>query len=227
VQGAVDGYQQQMRGPNCGQFADAQQDAAIVGALSTTCLGRNRAEGGSVSLDLQYQPEENLTTFAFANFAQTGFKQTGRQWSGGVSTTGADETRNWYGDMTYRDHTVGFGLKWQPQEKWDLGGTYVLNQGTGMSGVRTNPGVPAANAAVALPDTWNKLHTLQLFAKWDYSKQLSWRFNYLYENLKSYDWATSDLGPIVPGVTGVIFTGQQAPRYSNHVFGVSAVVKSW
>ena len=122
---------------------------------------------------------------------------------------------------------MGFGLKWQPEEKWDLGGTYVLNQGTGMSGVTTNPGIPAANAAVALPDSWNRLHTLQLFAKWDYSKQLSWRFNYLYENLKSYDWATSDLGPIVPNVTGVIFTGQQAPRYSNHVFGVSAVIRKW
>lgn len=225
LQGGLDGYQQKMRGPNCGQFSDTLQQGAlgVNGPLSGTCLGRTRADGASLSLDLQYQPEENLTTFAFANFSQTGVKETGRTWAKGNATGGAD-TSNWYGDITYRDHTVGFGLKWQPEEKWDFGGTYVLNQGTGISGVSTASGLAAAQP---MPETWNKLHTLQLFAKWDYSKQLSWRFNYLYENLKSYDWATSDLGPIVPGVTGVIFTGQQAPRYSNHVFGVSAVVKSW
>ncbi|MBI3095571.1 MAG: MtrB/PioB family outer membrane beta-barrel protein, partial [Rhodocyclales bacterium] len=174
---------------------------------------------GSASLDLQYQPEENLTTFAFANFSQTGVRETGRVWSRG-NASGALETNNWNGDMIYRDHTVGFGLKWQPEEKWDFGGTYVLNQGTGMSGVTNNAGT-----AQPVPDTWSRLHTLQLFAKWDYSKQLSWRFNYLYENLNSYDWALSDVG--ATSNVNVLFTGQQAPRYSNHVFGVSAVVKSW
>ncbi len=221
VQGVVEGYQQKMRGPNCGQFSDALQPLGVTGPLASTCLGRSSAEGGSVSLDLQYQPEENLTTFAFANLAQTGVKQIGRDWSAGGNSGGLD-TRNWYGDIKFRDNTVGFGLKWQPEEKWDLGGTYVLNQGTGMSGVTTASGLAAAQA---MPDTWSKLHTLQLFAKWDYSKQLSWRFNYLYENLKSYDWAISDVP--ANANTSVMFTGQQAPRYSNHVFGVSAVVKSW
>jgi hypothetical protein len=77
----------------------------------------------------------------------------------------------------------------------------------------------------SMPDTWNKLHTLQLFAKWDYSKQVSWRFNYLYENLKSTDWAFDNLTPT--SIDQVLLTGQEAPRYSNHVFGVSAVIKSW
>lgn len=219
LQGSVDGYQQKMRGPNCGRFSDALQPLAVTAALSGTCLGRESADGGSASLDLQYQPEENLTTFAFANFSQTGVRETGRVWSRG-NTSGALETNNWNGDMIYRDHTVGFGLKWQPEEKWDFGGTYVLNQGTGMSGVTNNAGT-----AQPVPDTWSRLHTLQLFAKWDYSKQLSWRFNYLYENLNSYDWALSDVG--ATSNVNVLFTGQQAPRYSNHVFGVSAVVKSW
>lgn len=224
LQGVVDAFRQNMRDQNCDRFSDALQPLAITPAtLTSTCLGRNNADGASLSLDLQYQPEENLTTFAFANFSQTGVDQIGRQWTR-TNASGGTDTTNWYGDIRYRDHTVGFGLKWQPEEKWDVGGTYVLNQGNGRSGVSTNGGLAAAQP---MPETWNKLHTLQLFAKWDYSKQFSWRFNYLYENLKSYDWATSDLGTTVPGVTSVIFTGQQAPRYSNHVFGVSAVVKSW
>ena len=222
LQGVIDGYQQKMRGPDCGSFSDTQQSTAITTALSSTCLGRDKAEGSSVSLDLQYQPEENLTTFAFANFSQTGVKQIGRQWTKG-NTSGALDTNNFYENMIARDHTLGFGVKWQPEEKWDLGGTYVHNYGIGKTGVATASGI--APAAQPLPDTWNKLHTLQLFAKWDYSKELSWRFNYVYENLKSYDWAISDVPAI--GNTSVMFTGQLAPRYSNHVFGVSAVVKSW
>jgi hypothetical protein len=225
LQGVIDGYQQKMRGPNCGQFSDALQPQAITPPLSSTCLGRDRAEGGSVNLDVQYQPEENLTTFAFVNLSQTGVKEIGRTWTRG-NDTGALDTKNWRGDMISRDHSLGLGLKWQPEEKWDLGGTYVYNYNVGKSLIdqtaSANTFVTAASEA--MPNTWSKLHSLQLFAKWDYSKQISWRFNYLYENLKSYDWATSDLGNIVPGITSV-FTGQQAPRYSNHVFGVSAVVK--
>jgi MtrB/PioB family decaheme-associated outer membrane protein len=224
LQAVIDGYQQKMRGPNCGKFSDSFQSSAVgvTGALSSTCLGRDAAEGGSVSLDAQYQPEENLTTFAFANVSQTGIKQTGRQWTKG-NTSGGLDTNNFYEDLIARDHTLGIGLKWQPEEKWDLGGTYVYNYGIGKTKVATSSGI--VPAAQPLPDTWSKLHSVQLFAKWDYSKQVSWRFNYLYENLKSYDWAVSNVP--AQGNTSVMFTGQQAPRYSNHVFGVSAVLKTW
>jgi MtrB/PioB family decaheme-associated outer membrane protein len=227
LQGVAETYKQKMRGPNCGQFANPLEQVAITGGAmsSSTCLGRDTADGGSLSVDLQYQPEENLTTFAFANISQTGVKQIGRTWSA-TNASGGFDTKNWYGDILNRDHTLGFGLKWQPEEKWDMGGTYVVNHSVGKSGINQAasgaPG-PVVAASTPVPDTWNKLHTLQLFAKWDYSKQLSWRFNYLYENLKSYDWALNDVG--ATSNVHVLFTGQQAPRYSNHVFGVSAVVK--
>jgi MtrB/PioB family decaheme-associated outer membrane protein len=228
LQGVAETYKQKMRGPNCGQFANPLEQVAITGGAmsSSTCLGRDTADGNSLSVDLQYQPEENLTTFAFANLSQTGVKQIGRTWSA-ASTTGGLDTKNWYGDILNRDQTLGFGLKWQPEEKWDLGGTYVFNHSIGKSGINqaATAAPSATTASTPVPDTWNKLHTLQLFAKWDYSKQLSWRFNYLYENLKSYDWALSDVG--ATSNVHVLFNGQQAPRYSNHVFGVSAVVKSW
>jgi MtrB/PioB family decaheme-associated outer membrane protein len=232
LQGVVDAFKQKMRGPNCGQFTNALQQGAlgITATLPDSCLGRDTATGTSASLDLQYQPEENLTTFGFLNVVQTGVREVGRNFAkGGVS--GADATRDFYGDMTYTDHTAGFGLKWQPEEKWDLGGTYVLNLGRGKSdvtlasGYTANLGQNGAGVGGSVPDTWSRLHSLQLFAKWDYSKQVTWRFNYLYENLRTYDWALSDVG--AQTLDNILLTGQQAPRYSNHVFGVSAVVKTW
>jgi MtrB/PioB family decaheme-associated outer membrane protein len=227
LQGSIDAHKQKMRGPDCGQFTNGLQQLAITGALPDICLGRDTATGASASLDLQYQPEENLTTFAFLNLAQTGVREIGRQWNKTTASTGSNAARDFYGEMDYTDQTAGFGLKWQPEEKWDLGGTYVLNLGRGTSDVTTAAGYAQANSGTggSVPDTWSRLHSLQLFAKWDYSKQLSWRFNYLYENLRSYDWAVSDVG--AQSNAGILLTGQQAPRYSNHVFGVSAVVKSW
>jgi MtrB/PioB family decaheme-associated outer membrane protein len=222
MQAVVDGYQQRMRGPGCGQFSDSFQSSAagITGPLSSTCLGRDAAEGGSLGLDFQYQPEENLTTFAFGNFAQTKIKQIGREWTKG-NTTGGLDTRNFNEAMVARDLTLGLGFKWQPEERWDLGGNYVFNHGVGKVDVTTGS---ALTGAIPLPDSYNRLHTLQLFAKWEQSKQLAWRFNYLFENLSSED-------PFVyvpaKGNANVLFTGQVAPRYNNHVFGVSAVIKNF
>jgi MtrB/PioB family decaheme-associated outer membrane protein len=247
LQGGADRSERRAKDKGCNAIADPNVQAAINTAvtdpaqkLPDTCLGQKLSDGTLVNLDLQWQPEENLTTFAFYNFGETRTKQAGRTWrtdaAGGAdeSATAADTRRDWTGDSVNRDHTIGFGLKWQPEEKWDLGGTYVYNYGIGKISISqaAAPAVAAGalnaaalTASTPIPDNWNRLHTLQLFAKWDYSKQLTWRFNYVYENLRSYDWALSDVG--ATSNTGVLFTGQQAPRYSNHVFGVSAVVKTW
>ncbi len=229
LQAAVDAYRQKMRGQDCDKFTDSQQSTKITGALSGTCLGRDRADGTSLSLDVQYQPEENLTTFAFANVAQTGIKQIGRAWTTGNASGGLD-SRNFYENLIARDSTLGLGLKWQPEEKWDLGGTYVFNYGLGRNLVdqAASPAVGGAAAIAAaepLPDTYSRLHSLQLFAKYDQSKQLTWRFNYVYENLYTNDWAINEVPSNGNGT--MMFTGQRGPRYSNHVFGVTAVMKSW
>jgi len=223
LQSSVDTYRRRAAGPNCGTIVDATAAAGITTAMTATCLGRTLSEGTNLNLDVQWQPEENLTTFAFASYGESGTQQRGRTWNRN-GTQGADETRDWTAKHTDRDHTLGFGLKWQPEdlEKWDLGGTYVINNGVGKTAISTGPSIGVGSD---MPNNWSKLHTLQLFAKWDYSKQVSWRFNYLYENLKSADWAYDGL---VPGSNAnVLLTGQTAPRSSNHVFGVSAMIKNW
>jgi len=220
VQAGADTYSKRAKGTNCSTILDPVTAAAFVGTLPDACLGRTLAEGTNVNLDLQWQPEENLTTFAFASIGETGTKQKGRQ-----GTTSTNQTLEWSADLVNRDHTLGVGLKWQPEnyEGWDLGGTYVFNNGEGKANISTGTGI--ATPQTSMPDNWSRLHTLQLFAKWDYSKQVTWRFNYLYENLRSADWAYDNLGNA--SNASVLLTGQSAPRSNNHVFGVSAVVKSW
>jgi MtrB/PioB family decaheme-associated outer membrane protein len=227
LQAAVDNYRRKAKGPNCSTVVDPNIPATLSATLPDTCLGQTLAQGLSVSLDVQWQPAENLTTFAFGNYGETSTTQQGRTWVRGANDTLVGNTagtlaNGWSADVMNRDATLGVGLKWQPTEVWDLGGTYVYNYGTGLAGVATGPGIPLA---MSMPENWNRLNTLQLFAKWDYSKQLAWRFNYLYENLQSRDWAYDNLTPT--SVNQVLLAGQNSPRYSNHVVGVSAVVKSW
>jgi MtrB/PioB family decaheme-associated outer membrane protein len=220
VQAGADTYRKRAKGTNCSTILDPVTAAAFVGTLPDACLGRTLAEGTNVNLDLQWQPEENLTTFAFASIGETGTTQKGRQ-----GTTSTNQALEWTADLINRDHTLGLGLKWQPEHYagWDLGGTYVFNNGEGKANISTGTGI--AIPQTSMPDNWSRLHTLQLFAKWDYSKQVTWRFNYLFENLKSADWAYDNLSNA--SNASVLLTGQSAPRSNNHVFGVSALIKSW
>jgi hypothetical protein len=210
---------------DCTRYADSLQATTINVALGDVCLGRTLAEGLNANVDLQWQPEENLTVYSFLSFAMTGTEQRGLEFSA-KDATAVNSERLWKASLTNFDNTLGFGLKWQPQEQWDLGGNYVFNRGVGMVDVAT--GNSAANnprPGTPLPKTESALHTLQLFAKWNYSKQLTWRFNYWYEHLNTYDWAYDDLAPI--SVRRFLMTGQDSPRYQNHVVGVSAAIHSW
>ena len=51
-------------------------------------LGQTLAQGVSLSLDVQWQPAENLTTFAFGNYGETGTVQQGRTWNRGGTNAG-------------------------------------------------------------------------------------------------------------------------------------------
>lgn len=227
VQGEINKSRRNSDGPDCARILDPK---IVMPAMPDTCLGQKSADTTGLNLDLQWQPAENLTSFAFGNFSETKFDQLGRSWNTSGATALAEAVnpnRNYSVVSAYRDITLGLGLKWQPEEKWDVGGTYIHQVGRGLTNLSVaDPTLfTDGNAIGPMPDLTNRLHSLQLFAKYDYSKQLTWRLNYVYENLKSTDWSYDGLAPTIN--PSVLLTGQSSPRYSNHVFGVSAVVKSW
>lgn len=229
MQAGVDAYHQRYRGPGCDELVDGINSTAGLQAsdqLPNTCLGRSFAEGGVANLDLQWQLEENLATFAFANFAQTKTQLHGRMWSrlnASTPPTGADERRDYFDNLTYRDIALGLGVKFQP-EKWDLGAQYVYGRGIGKSEIAV-PANSTLTAPTALPETESRLHSVQLYAKWNYSKDVTWRFNYWIERLMTSDWAYD--GVSATSNANILFTGQGSPSYWNHVFGVSVALSSW
>lgn len=238
LQSIVDAFRQKMVKTNCATIVDPDVPLAISSAgtpgvpapLPEVCLGRDELRGGSLALDLQWQPEENLTTFAFANLSQTKSGQIGRSWGRAAATSAGNTTTgnttgatnpDWFADVAYTDRALGVGVKWQPVENWDLGSTYVYSSSNEKIELAQSNGA----AVVPYPETNSRLHSLQLFAKWDYSKAITWRFNYVYEMLRYADWQldNADAG----SNANILFTGQSAPNYINHVVGVSVAFKTW
>lgn len=235
LQSSLDGYRQRFKGPDCARIIDPLADNALPD-LPDTCLGRTLAEGGSLNLDLQWQPEENLALFSFLNLAETVIEQRGRTWA--LSTTNAfsaaDTRRDWFGRSTNQDHSVGLGGKWLPKETIDLGFQYVFGHSVSKTAILQNAVTTAplgsGNAgalpqSTALPDAETTTHTVQLYAKWNVNRKLTFRLNYLYETLESSNWAYDGIG--VTANSFVLMTGQASPKYENHVVGASVALHSW
>ena len=221
VQGAFDWFRQRNRGPNCGTMVDSQVLAAGL-AWPDECIGRTQVDGTTASLDGQWQPEENLTAFGFYTYSEYGVDQHERSWNNLTTQPPNSTARNYRTQHNYSDHTLGLGMKWQAREGLDVGGQYAYNYGIGRIAVATGS---ALTSVGTVPDLRSKMHTLQVFAKWKYSKQLTWRLNYWYEQLATADWAYDNATPT--SSNNVLLTGQNAPRYRNHVIGVSAAIHSW
>jgi len=105
----------------------------------------------------------------------------------------------------------------------------VLSDGAGTYHLAAAPFVPVSaglnTALSSVPDTQTKMNSLQLYAKYQFSENILFRFNYWYQTLRTNDWAFDNATPT--SSSGVLFTGHQSPRYDAHVFGISVAFTNW
>jgi MtrB/PioB family decaheme-associated outer membrane protein len=217
----VDWYDTDFKGPDCGGPGDQQVPGSTFPA---ECLGRTGAKGQAFTIDGSWTPTAGWSAFAFYTLDEFRTDQLSRSYSGGgaLAAQSVDPTRDWSAKLTNRDNTFGFGGRYQPDgKKYDAGFQYVYNDGK--TGYALTPG--SSLTATPVPDTKTEFHTLQLFAKYRYAKNMAVRFNYWYERLRSSDWAFDNATPT--SSNNVILTGHQSPNYQNHVIGVSLVYTNW
>lgn len=220
LQLAGERFDRRYGGSDCGDASNPSVAAALgASVLPETCLGRTRLHGDTYTVDLQWQPEPEITAFGFYTYSRYGTDQRARSWSS--FTDAANEARDFTVRSEYRDDVLGAGLKWQAHERLELGGQYAYSDGRGRHDVAAGA---VLGATAPVPENTDRLHTFQLFAKWRYSKTLTWRLNYWYEQLSATDWAYDNATPVT--VNNVLLTGQQTPRYRNHVLGVSVAVEN-
>jgi len=230
VQLMGDWFRRNYKGPNCGGSNDQlllNQTPPIV--FPSECLGLQSSEGQSYTLDGQYAVGNGVSLYAFATWARFDTDQRGRSFSGvtqGSTTIGqsADPLRDWTAGSRTTDTAVGAGFDWKPLgQPYSAGIQYLYNDGVTAFNLQSGPALTPPSSPV--PDVKNTLNSLQLFARWQYSKNLLFRANYWFQHYRSRDWAYDNATPA--SSNNVLLTGQPSPSYTAHVFGVSVAYTNW
>ncbi|MCC6193226.1 MAG: MtrB/PioB family decaheme-associated outer membrane protein [Burkholderiales bacterium] len=213
----ADWYQTRYKGPDCGGPND-QVSPTLV--FPPECLGRTKAKGESYTVDGSFVPADGWNAFAFYTYSRFATDQASRSWGG--ANLANNTARNWFADLEYFDHTVGLGLRFQPATaRWDAGMQYVYSDGTGKTSLASGPGL----TFTPVPDIRTKLHSFQLFGRYQHSKNIGFRANYWYERLRTDDWAFDNATPT--SSNNVLLTGVSSPNYGAHVFAISFIYSNW
>jgi MtrB/PioB family decaheme-associated outer membrane protein len=216
-----DWYETQYKGPDCGGPGD---QVAAGFTFPPECQGRNSMNGSAFTLDGSWTPASGWNTFAFYTYQQYKTDQSSRSWSGGNLAQATDPARDWTASIKQSDNTFGLGVKYQPPSKqWDAGATYIYSSGKGTYDL--GAGTVIANPVQPVPTNSAKGQSFQLYAKYQATKNLLFRFNYWYQRLQSNDWAYDFATPT--SSNNVLLTGHQAPNYRENVFGVSVAYTNW
>jgi MtrB/PioB family decaheme-associated outer membrane protein len=223
-----DWWRRDYKGPDCGGPGDQLMISFRPSVVfPQQCLGLQDSQGQSYTGDVQYRAPQDVLLYAFVTWSRFSTSQLGRNFTGGANLAqAADPSRNWTVDSRTTDTAIGIGLNWKPEEKpYDAGIQYIYNEGVTSISPLSGPGLTGAAASTPIPDVKNTLQSLQVFGKWQYSKNLLFRANYWYQHYRSRDWAYDNATPW--SSNNVLLTGMPSPSYNANVFGISVAYTGW
>lgn len=151
------------------------------------------------------------------------------------SNAKTDPCRNWFTSMNDNVDTVGLSIKHKGllNGKLDINGDFVYSFARTLIGVTggqyvrdptgtTSDGpyyyIPATN----MPTVKTQTFQFKLDGKYNINKSSTLHLSYLYEHMFSSDYIYTGMQP-AGTPTSVMPTFEQAPRYSNHVIGLSYI----
>jgi hypothetical protein len=215
-------WQRNYKGPDCGGPNDQlllTQSPPLV--FPSECQGLIKSTLQAYTLDGQYAAPGGWTVYAFYSWSQLAQDQAGRSFSD--DPTAVSTANDWTASPKSTDNTFGAGANWKPADKPYSGGLqYLYNQG--VTAISQGAG-SALTAPTAIPNAKSTLNSLQLFGKWQYSKNIVLRANYWFQKLRTNDWAYDNANAV--SSNNVLLTGQQSPNYTANVFGLSIAYTGW
>ena len=214
--------QRTYQGPDCGGPNDQLLlTQAPPFTFPSECQGLSKSTSQVYTLDGQYAASGGWNLYAFYTWSQLSQNQAGRSYSDDV--TAVSTAQNWNASPKSTDNTFGIGAVWKPSDKpYDGGIQYLYNQGT--TAISTAAG-PALTAPTGIPNAKTTLNSLQIFGKWQYSKNIMLRANYWYQRYRTSDWAYDNATPV--SSNNVLLTGQSSPNYTANVVGFSVSYTGW
>jgi MtrB/PioB family decaheme-associated outer membrane protein len=205
----------------------AASETFTLGAYATLEDQRSRSAGNSYTANSTAVNVNGFTAISGGCYSTIALRNASNK---------IDPCLDWTADNRDRVTTLGLAAT----KKSLAGGKLDINSGFSFSDARTsnatnggnyanNPlavaGAPAGTvaafyiAATKLPDITTKTVELRAGARWRFDENRSLRVGYLYQHLRSTDWAYDGLQ--AGGLAGVLPTFEQAPSYTVHTVSVA------
>lgn len=176
-----------------------------------TRVGLTDARQTSAILDASYRLTPDLSGHAYVGRDIYKSRQSGSQ---------VPDTPDWFVRNEDTVDSVGLGLRWAGEGRFEVGGDYVLSRSTGEVDIRSNNALPPVGQ---FPDIKANIHSLRLYADYKLEKNTKLKLQYRYEKLDADEWSIDGVNPDT--IPEVLLLGEQNPSYSQHLFGVSLVVR--
>jgi MtrB/PioB family decaheme-associated outer membrane protein len=196
-------------------------------------LGLTDSRSQAYTIDASFTPRQNVVTYAFYTHERYDSDQRGRTFTTAAGPcnkispnilTPGPSTCDWFAFHDDRIHTVGVGTKLTNVARWEFGADYMYSHGRGKINVVTPVvGQGIALPALPLPDLVTRLHSFRAHARYQLQKNTAVRLSFVHERLRSADWAWDGVAPAT--IANVLTTGQESPRYSVNVVGVSLIYR--
>ncbi|OGB23085.1 MAG: hypothetical protein A3I66_08720 [Burkholderiales bacterium RIFCSPLOWO2_02_FULL_57_36] len=187
-----------------------------------TAIGLTKASNWIASFDATLQATDALSGNFFASIDQYKTDQTGAHLSSTANVTQAElgtipASNLGVTTLSDRTVTVGMGLRYKPQRKYEVGGNLTHSSSKGRTGFNVGS---ALTPVGQLPDLVSKVNRLEMFGSYFVRKDVKVNLKYAYERYRSADWAW-DAPLTLTSVASVPGTNQTSPNYNVHFVGVS------
>jgi len=187
------------------QMTDDDYDATAVGLTS--------AKESGLTLDASYMVNKNLSGHAYIGREIIKSNQAGSQ-------VVPPDTADWFINNDDTVDSLGFGIKWKKSHKLDLGADYVYSGAKGETFMTSQNALPPV---IQFPDIESNLHSLKLYADYQWHPKTSVKFSYLYEKYDADDWSID--GVQEDTIPEVLLLGEPNPSYEEHLIGVSLITR--
>ncbi len=191
-------------------------------------LGLQESQNSMLTLDLNYQPNDIINTYAWISkenyqYDQRGYRRTGNPPVGPTfdRTTAPGGWDFWTTDTEDDIHTVGAGIDWNViEDKFNLKLDFTYSQASTHYDQWSGPNL---TDPVQLPDVNTNLLNLDLTGDYKIKENMTARFRYMYENMDTDDFTLD--GVDVDTLSNIILLGNSSPQYDAHVFGLSMIYR--